>query len=124
MTDLENTNPPDAPCALCGGIAEGWAYIGDLRYCHPDDGPSCYEAVGDLATLRRWFEDLHAPTGDDRATELMATINSSLSREAFAKILATHLSTELARMGAPQVSLASLQVSVRPLVAAILGSES
>ena len=29
-------------CAACGQPAEGFAMINDQRYCHPDDGPSCY----------------------------------------------------------------------------------
>lgn len=29
-------------CAACGKPAEGFAMVGELRYCHPDDGPSCY----------------------------------------------------------------------------------
>ena len=29
-------------CAACGKPAEGFAMINDQRFCHPDDGPSCY----------------------------------------------------------------------------------
>lgn len=31
-------------CARCGEPATGYAYIGDVRYCHPDDPakPDCY----------------------------------------------------------------------------------
>ena len=29
-------------CAACGKPAEGFAMINDERFCHPDDGPSCY----------------------------------------------------------------------------------
>lgn len=33
-------------CVLCGrSPATGFAMIDDHRYCHPDVGPSCYEAV-------------------------------------------------------------------------------
>lgn len=30
-------------CTDCGKQADGHAYIGPDAYCHPDDGPSCYE---------------------------------------------------------------------------------
>lgn len=33
---------PPALCSGCGKEAAGMAFVGDLRYCHPDDGPSCY----------------------------------------------------------------------------------
>ena len=29
-------------CAACGKPAEGFAMINDERFCHPDEGPSCY----------------------------------------------------------------------------------
>ena len=29
-------------CAACGKPAEGFAMINDQRFCHPDEGPSCY----------------------------------------------------------------------------------
>lgn len=35
-------NPNNEQCARCGEIATGHAFIGESRYCHPDDGPSCY----------------------------------------------------------------------------------
>ena len=31
-----------AQCKRCGKLAEGYAFIGDDRYCHPDDGVDCY----------------------------------------------------------------------------------
>ena len=31
-----------AHCAACGKPAEGFAMINDQRFCHPDEGPSCY----------------------------------------------------------------------------------
>ena len=31
-----------ADCAACGKPAEGLAMINDERFCHPDEGPSCY----------------------------------------------------------------------------------
>lgn len=32
---------PDT-CAACGKPATGFAMINDQRFCHPDQGPSCY----------------------------------------------------------------------------------
>lgn len=32
-------------CARCGSPAEGHAFIGDQRYCHGRNRPSCYEIV-------------------------------------------------------------------------------
>ena len=29
-------------CAACGKPAEGFAMINGERFCHPDEGPSCY----------------------------------------------------------------------------------
>lgn len=31
-------------CARCGEVAEGFAERDGRRLCHPDVGPSCYEA--------------------------------------------------------------------------------
>lgn len=36
-------NPNDEPCARCGQIAVGSAFIGGERYCHGNAKPSCYE---------------------------------------------------------------------------------
>ena len=40
----EATDDPVIPetCAACGKPAEGFAMINDERFCHPDEGPSCY----------------------------------------------------------------------------------
>jgi len=36
----------DDTCGLCGRTpAAGFAMIGDVRYCHPDQGKSCYVAA-------------------------------------------------------------------------------
>ena len=29
-------------CAACGKPATGFAMVNDERFCHPDEGPSCY----------------------------------------------------------------------------------
>lgn len=41
---IEVDDSADVPttCAACGKPAEGFAMINDQRFCHPDDGPSCY----------------------------------------------------------------------------------
>ena len=41
---IEVDDSIDVPthCAACGKPAEGFAMINDERFCHPDDGPSCY----------------------------------------------------------------------------------
>lgn len=38
--------PIPTECAACGRPAEGFAMVDDRRYCHPDDGPSCYMESG------------------------------------------------------------------------------
>ena len=40
----EEDDSTDVPthCAACGKPAEGFAMINDERFCHPDEGPSCY----------------------------------------------------------------------------------
>ena len=42
--DEEGGDAIDVPthCAACGKPAEGFAMINDERFCHPDEGPSCY----------------------------------------------------------------------------------
>ena len=42
--DEEEDDAIDVPthCASCGKPATGFAMINDQRFCHPDDGPSCY----------------------------------------------------------------------------------
>lgn len=41
---IEVDDSADVPthCASCGKPAEGFAMINDQRFCHPDEGPSCY----------------------------------------------------------------------------------
>ena len=41
---IEVDDSADVPtrCAACGKPAEGFAMINDERFCHPDEGPSCY----------------------------------------------------------------------------------
>ena len=41
---IEVDDSTDVPttCAACGKPAEGFAMINDQRFCHPDEGPSCY----------------------------------------------------------------------------------
>ena len=41
---IEVDDSTDVPthCAACGKPAEGFAMINDERFCHPDEGPSCY----------------------------------------------------------------------------------
>ena len=41
---IEVDDSADVPtrCAACGQPAEGFAMINDERFCHPDEGPSCY----------------------------------------------------------------------------------
>ena len=41
---IEVDDSIDVPttCAACGKPAEGFAMINDGRFCHPDEGPSCY----------------------------------------------------------------------------------
>ena len=41
---IEVDDAIDVPthCAACGQPAEGFAMINDERFCHPDEGPSCY----------------------------------------------------------------------------------
>ena len=41
---IEVDDSIDVPttCAACGKPAEGFAMINDERFCHPDEGPSCY----------------------------------------------------------------------------------
>ena len=54
-----------AQCKRCGKIAEGYAFIGDDRYCHPDDGVDCYTlASHDLTGLanQAFIEKAQAPT--------------------------------------------------------------
>jgi len=42
VTSRKNT------CVVCGlNPAVGWAWVNDDRYCHPDEGPSCY--AGEVA---------------------------------------------------------------------------
>ena len=44
---IEVDDAIDVPthCAACGKPAEGFAMINDERFCHPDEGPSCYMGV-------------------------------------------------------------------------------
>ena len=54
-----------AQCKRCGQPAEGYAFIGDDRYCHPDDGVDCYTlASHDLTILanQAFIEKVQAPT--------------------------------------------------------------
>lgn len=44
----------EARCERCGRLAEGFAMIGDKRYCHPDYGRSCYYIEPGI--LRTWTE--------------------------------------------------------------------
>ena len=41
---IEVDDSTDVPthCAACGKPATGFAMINDERFCHPDEGPSCY----------------------------------------------------------------------------------
>ena len=41
---IEVDDSADVPthCAACGKPAGGFAMINDERFCHPDEGPSCY----------------------------------------------------------------------------------
>ena len=41
---IEVDDSTDVPthCASCGKPATGFAMINDERFCHPDEGPSCY----------------------------------------------------------------------------------
>lgn len=58
-----------AICARCGKIAEGYAFIGDDRYCHPDDGVDCYtRASHELTTLanQAFIKKAQVPTDDER----------------------------------------------------------
>lgn len=66
---LRATEPPaedDPPprCGYCGGIAQGFAAINDIRYCHPDEGQDCYT----LARQGHWQPGPVDPT-DPRAPE-------------------------------------------------------
>ena len=47
---VEIRGPIKPLCGWCGKPATGSATIGDVRYCHPDDGPSCYEAASRSTT--------------------------------------------------------------------------
>ena len=42
--DEEEDDAIDVPthCASCGKPATGFAMINGERFCHPDEGPSCY----------------------------------------------------------------------------------
>ena len=58
-----------AQCKRCGKIAEGYAFIGDDRYCHPDYGVDCYTlASHELTSLanQAFIEKAQAPTDDER----------------------------------------------------------
>ena len=56
-----------AQCKRCGKLAEGYAFIGDDRYCHPDDGVDCYTlASHELTSLanQAFIEKAQAPTDE------------------------------------------------------------
>ena len=56
-------------CARCGKIAEGYAFIGDDRYCHPDDGVDCYTLASHELTSsanQAFIEKAQAPTDEER----------------------------------------------------------
>ena len=56
-------------CKRCGKVAEGYAFIGDDRYCHPDDGVDCYTlASHELTSLanQAFIEKAQAPTDEER----------------------------------------------------------
>ena len=58
-----------AQCKRCGKIAEGYAFSGDDRYCHPDDGVDCYTlASHELTSLsnQAFIKKAQAPTDDER----------------------------------------------------------
>ena len=40
--EVDDSTDVPTPCAACGKPAEGFAMINDERFCHPDEGPSCY----------------------------------------------------------------------------------
>ncbi len=70
-----------AQCKRCGQLAEGYAFIGDDRYCHPDDGVDCYtRASHELTSLanQAFIEKAQAPTDDER-TELLAEADELVS---------------------------------------------
>ena len=56
-------------CKRCGQLAEGYAFIGEDRYCHPDGGVDCYTlASHDLTSLanQAFIEKAQDPTDDER----------------------------------------------------------
>ena len=56
-------------CKRCGKIAEGYAFIGDDRYCHPDDGVDCYTLASHELTSsanQAFIEKAQAPTDEER----------------------------------------------------------
>lgn len=66
-------------CALCGEAAEGFAMIGDKRYCHPDEGRSCYVTaerpfLDPPGHIRDAFAELYREieAAADRAVDLLA----------------------------------------------------
>ena len=70
-----------AQCKRCGKIAEGYAFIGDDRYCHPDDGVDCYTlASHDLTSLANhaFIEKAQAPTDDERESYLPPDLYNKL----------------------------------------------
>lgn len=76
-----NRKELSAICARCGQLAEGYAFIGDDRYCHPDDGVDCYTlASHDLTTLanQAFIEKAQASANGEReATVALAEYDRS-----------------------------------------------
>ena len=82
-----------AQCKRCGKLAEGYAFIGDDRYCHPDDGVDCYTlASHELTALanQAFIEKAQAPTDEEREPYLPPDLYNKLM---------IHLLTESGRDG-------------------------
>lgn len=64
-----NREELSAICARCGQLAEGYAFIGDDRYCHPDDGVDCYTLASHELTSsanQAFIEKAQAPADEER----------------------------------------------------------
>lgn len=72
-------NPKRTLCSGCGRIARGYAFIDGKRFCHPDDGPSCYVAQPGTVVARLSGDG----DGGITAFVLSNTKNEPLTREAF-----------------------------------------
>jgi hypothetical protein len=50
-TDADKGGAPAGPmCGLCGRPARGFAFVGQVRLCHPEEGIDCYGLVRRLHT--------------------------------------------------------------------------